>query len=237
MSRTLALATLALATSSLAACTPTTDEPTRPLERPSPDIPRNSAPPLPAAAPTSAEPPAPPSAAAPVVAPSPPAPPPADVPAPSASAPTADRPDLVPACDRRPKLTCTRTGDLDGDGQIDTVALVRPKDGKKIGLLITWGRGGTAVLGAGEKGQTWREQVDESASTVPIPTDLGFLERWEVWPADGPAGKRRGFTDPKWRRRHRVPGVRGDGLLVDGGDSAAVAYWDGARWRLYYLGY
>lgn len=72
--------------------------------------------------------------------------------------PPPPRADLVSACERRPELPCTRDGDLDGDGQRDTVALVRPKDGVEIE-----------------------------------------------------------------RRSYRAPAVRGDGLLVDGGDSAAVA--------------
>jgi hypothetical protein len=229
MPRALALAALALASCSA------TDDAEPPRERASLDPARSSAPPTPA--------PAPPTPAAGASAPS--APPAEPTPSASASAPAALpsaptpplRADLVSACERRPELPCTRDGDLDGDGQRDTVALVRPKDGVEIGLLISWGRGGTALLGAGEAGQTWREQVDESARTVAIPTDLDWLARWDVWPADGPADRRHGFRPPNKRRSYRAPAVRGDGLLVDGGDSAAVAYWDGARWRLHYLGF
>lgn len=146
MPRALALATLALASCSA------TDDAEPPRERASLDPARSSAPPTPA--------PAPPAPVAGASAPSdPPAEPTPSAPAAPASAPPPPpRADLVSACERRPELPCTRDGDLDGDGQRDTVALVRPKDGLEIE-----------------------------------------------------------------RRSYRALAVRGDGLLVDGGDSAAVA--------------
>lgn len=175
--------------------------------------------------------------------PEPPAPPPPEPPE-AASDPPEDvfvrlarwRPDLESACAARPRLACTRTGDLDGDGRPDEVALVRPRGGEQIGLAIAWGRGGGDVLGAGERGRVWRETHDESTRTAAVPTDFSWLTRWDVWLADGPPGKRRGLRDPRGRR-FTLAGVIGDGLLLDGGDSAAVAYWDGQRWRLEYLGF
>lgn len=146
------------------------------------------------------------------------------------------RPDLESACAARPELACTRTGDLDGDGKPDEIALVRPRGGEPIGLAIAWGRGGGEVLGAGERGLVWRETIDESTRTAAIPIDFDWLARWDVWRADGPVGKRRGLRDARGRR-FTLKGVVGDGLLLDGGDSATVAYWDGQRWRHEYLGF
>lgn len=113
---------------------------------------------------------------------------------------------------------------------------MRPRGGEQLGLAIVWGRGGEEVLGAGERDRVWRQKHDDAVRTVPIPTEFDWLARWDVWRADGPAGKRRGLRDAKGRR-FTLAGVVGDGLLLDGGDSATVAYWDGQRWRHEYLGF
>ncbi|MBZ5715132.1 hypothetical protein [Nannocystis pusilla] len=208
-------------------------------------VPRDTPPPEPD--PLAATPPPVESAPAPAPAPAPEAAPaPASEPSPPAASPeptdpvlvrvVAWRPDLESACAAHTELACTREGDLDGDGKQDGVALVRPRGDTRVGLAIVWGRGGGDLLGAGEQGRTWRETADGSTSSAPIPDDLDFLARWDVWRADGPPGKRRGFIDGKGRK-FKVRGVVGDGLLVDGGDSAAVAFWDGEQWRLEYLGF
>lgn len=175
-----------------------------------------------------------------------PLPPPPEVPrlpVPAPPAPAAPTTDELPsalqsACEVRRKLACTRRGDLDADGLIDTVALVRPREGKALGLAVLWGRGGHAVLGAGVRGQSWRERVDESVRTAKIPADLGWLADWDVLPAHGPAGARTGFRGRKGPVRvFKAPGVLGDGIYVSGGDAAAIVYWDGAGWRFEHLGF
>ena len=140
------------------------------------------------------------------------------------------------ACARVKRLACWRTGDLDGDGKQDTVALMEPVNGRMLGLAVLWGHGGVDLLGAGRRGQRWLVQNDESSGREAMPFDLSFMARWAVWSADGPSEARRGFIDPK-TRRFRAPSVRGDGILIDGGDSAAIAYYDGKGWRLHYLGF
>ncbi len=140
------------------------------------------------------------------------------------------------ACERVKRLPCRRIGDLDGDGVQDIVVLVEPASSRALGLAILWGHGGTDLLGAGRRGQKWLVQQDEGSEREAIPFDLSTLGRWSVWAADGPAEARRGFIDPR-TRRYRAPAVRGDGILLDGGDSATIAYHDGKGWRLQYLGF
>lgn len=140
------------------------------------------------------------------------------------------------ACTRVKRLACRTSGDLDGDGARDTVALVEPVGKRMLGLAILWGHGGVDLLGAGKRGQRWIEQKDETTAREPIPIDLSWLARWSVWSADGPPDARRGFIDPR-TRRFKAPAVRGDGILLDGGDSATIAYHDGKSWRLQYLGF
>ncbi|MDC0666642.1 hypothetical protein [Nannocystis radixulma] len=209
-------------------------------------VPRDTPAPPPEPDPVAATPP--PAESAPAPAPSAPeaAPAPASEPSPPAASPpptdpvlvrvAAWRPDLESACAEHTELACTREGDLDGDGKQDGVALVRPRGDTRVGLAIVWGRGGGDLLGAGEQGRTWRQTIDGNTSTAPIPDNFDFLARWDVLRADGPAGKRRGFIDGKGRK-FKVRGVVGDGLLLDGGDSATVAFWDGKQWRLEYLGF
>ncbi len=139
------------------------------------------------------------------------------------------------ACARVKRLPCRAVGDLDGDGARDTVALVEPAGSRMLGLAVLWAHGGADLLGAGRRGQKWLVQMDDTAERDAIPSDLSTLGRWAIWSADGPEGARRGFVD---RKRHfKAPGVRGDGILLDGGDSATIAYHDGKGWRLQYLGF
>lgn len=140
------------------------------------------------------------------------------------------------ACTRVKRLPCKMTGDLDGDGARDIVALVEPEGSRMLGLAILWGHGGVDLLGAGKRGQRWLVQNDDGSEREPIPVDLSTLARWGVWSADGPPDARRGFIDPR-TRRFKAPAVRGDGILLDGGDSATIAYHDGKGWRLQYLGF
>lgn len=147
-------------------------------------------------------------------------------------------PTHAPACED-PAQACEARGDLDGDGASDRVVLVRPEGGGALGLAILWGRGGADLLGGGRSGQSWTVLADEERRSEAIPEDLEFLARWELCRAAGPPGERRGFTQVVRgsAREHAAPDVRGDGILLDGGDSAAVAYHDGAGWRLIYLGF
>ena len=138
------------------------------------------------------------------------------------------------ACARVKRLPCRMLGDLDGDGAKDIVALVEPDGSRMLGLAVLWAHGGVDLLGAGRRGQKWLMQRDGTAEREPIPADLSTVGRWGVWSADGPEGARRGFVD---RKRHvRAAAVRGDGILLEGGDLApTIAYHDGKGWRLQYL--
>lgn len=137
------------------------------------------------------------------------------------------------ACTRVKRLRCRDIGDLDGDGAKDVVALVEPVGKRSLGLAILWAHGGVDLLGAGRRGQRWFVRFEETSKLDPIPADLSDTARWDVWSADD---DRRGFVDPR-KRRFKAPAVRGDGIMLDGGDSATVAYHDGKLWRLEYLGF
>jgi len=141
------------------------------------------------------------------------------------------------ACARVKRLPCRMLGDIDGDGAKDVVALVEPEGRRSLGLAVLWAHGGVDLLGAGRRGQRWLVQSEEASERDAIPADLSTLARWGVWSADGPEGARRGFIDPPKKRRFKAPAVRGDGILLDGGDSATIAYHDGKSWRLQYLGF
>jgi hypothetical protein len=145
-------------------------------------------------------------------------------------------PDHRLACPRIKRLPCKALGDLDGDGANDVVVLVEPAGKRSLGLAILWAHGGVDLLGAGRRGQRWLVQNDETSERETIPADLSTLARWAVWSVDGPADDPRGFIDPR-KRRFKAPGVRGAGIMLDGGDSATVAYFDGKGWRLQHLGF
>lgn len=142
------------------------------------------------------------------------------------------------ACAARTRLRCQERGDLDADGEPDHVRLVRPRGGAALGLLVQWGRGGHDVLGAGVRGQTWRERVDDSTRTATIDPDLRWLADWDLVPARGPAGARTGFQAKRGLvRTYAAPGVIGDGIYLSGGDAAGVAYWTPETWRFEHLGF
>ncbi|MEZ4450248.1 MAG: hypothetical protein R3B09_12295 [Nannocystaceae bacterium] len=147
-------------------------------------------------------------------------------------------PDHEVACSKRRSIPCERRGDLDDDGKSDAIVRVKARRSGAIGLAVLWGRGGVELLGGGRQAQ-WTVLGDEGANVEAIPASMGFLARWELVPADGPRGKRRGFLHEVLGRAHKFKAakVQGEGILVDGGDAAAIAYWDGAGWRLLELGY
>lgn len=142
------------------------------------------------------------------------------------------------ACAARPRLRCQESGDLDADGKADHVRLVRPRGGAALGLLVQWGRGGHDVLGAGVRGQTWRERVDGSIRSAAIDPDLGWLAAWDLLPAHGATRARTGFRAIQGGIRiYAAPGVVGDGIYISGGDAAGVAYWTPDTWRFEHLGF
>ncbi|MDC3960511.1 hypothetical protein [Polyangium jinanense] len=149
------------------------------------------------------------------------------------------------ACDVARSGPCTLHGDLDGDGVLDDVVLVRSRAGAG-GIAILWGKGAAELLGGGRRGQCWTRtevpDVDGSPGATPCATeidaDLGWLARWELRPRklrnDVPVlvGRIGGRTVES-----PAKGALGDGLLLDGGDAAAVLYRTADGWTLMHLGF
>lgn len=152
-------------------------------------------------------------------------------------------PGLRPACDVALSGPCAVRGDLDGDGKIDDVVLVRSSDGAG-GLAILWAAGTAELLGAGRRGQCWTTtevvDLDGTSDVAPCPAevdaDLRWIAHWELHPrklgARGPA-----VADPRRRREYPAPGVVGDGLYLSGSDAAAVLYRAESGWILMHLGF
>lgn len=155
----------------------------------------------------------------------------------------AELPDHAPACDVALSGPCSVRGDFDGDGLGDDAVLVRDAR-RRGGLVFLWGKGGAELLGGGRRGRCWAvtEVPDADGTAAPagcpeeIDVDFDWLARWDLRPRevrdDGPV-----LVHRAGRRASRAPGALGDGLLVDGGDSAAVLYRSEGGWTLMYLGY
>lgn len=168
-----------------------------------------------------------------------------ELPRPLATRLRAALPDHHAACDVAQSGPCTLRGDLDGDGVLDDVVLVRSRAGAG-GMAILWGNGAAELLGGGRRGQCWTktEVLDVGGQPVatPCPTeidaDLGWLARWELRPRklrnDLPVlvGQRGART-----LESPAPGALGDGLLLDGGDAAAILYRTAGGWTLMHLGF
>lgn len=156
-----------------------------------------------------------------------------------------DLPGHKPACDVALSGPCALRGDFDGDGVRDDVVLVR--DGKgAAGLAFVWGKGGTELLGGGLHGPCWTTtevpDLDGAPAAEPCPVeieaDLDWLARWDLRPrgggSDGPVllGRMHGAEV-----RFPAAGAVGDGVLLDGGDAAAILYRRADGWTLMHLGY
>jgi hypothetical protein len=146
------------------------------------------------------------------------------------------------ACDVALSGPCALRGDLDGDGALDDVVLVRARDGAG-GLAILWATGTTELLGGGRRGQCWTTtevaDLDGTSDVEPCPqeidADLSWIAHWELRPRqvkDGPV-----LTDPGRRREWKAPGAVGDGLMLSGTDAAAALYRTAAGWTLMHLGF
>ncbi|MDI3290310.1 hypothetical protein [Polyangium sp. 15x6] len=154
-------------------------------------------------------------------------------------------PDHRAKCDGAMSGPCNLRGDLDGDGILDDVVFVQSRAGAG-GIAILWGKGAVELLGGGRRGQSWTTtevaDVDGSQGATPSATevdaDLGWLARWELRPRklrnDVPVlvGRIGGRTVES-----PAPGALGDGLLLDGGDAAAVLYRTADGWTLMHLGF
>jgi hypothetical protein len=124
---------------------------------------------------------------------------------------------------------CGLEGDFDGDGRADRVRTVRQKGGDRGALEFRFANGDVVLLGLRE--ETWlrldEDEEDKMPGTSwidePIPEDFAFLTRWDVRPA--------------YRVDPPIPGLRGDALFLDGGDSAVLVWRAEDRWRVSYLGY
>ncbi|MRG93415.1 hypothetical protein [Polyangium spumosum] len=157
----------------------------------------------------------------------------------------AELPEHHAACDVALSGPCAVRGDLDGDGAIDDVVLVRSRAGAG-GIAILWGTGAAELLGGGRRGQWWtRTEVpdlggrpDAPPRPTEIDADFGWLARWEL----RPRALRDGLPVLVGRIGPRIvespaPGALGDGLLLDGGDAAAVLYRTRGGWTLMHLGF
>jgi len=155
-------------------------------------------------------------------------------------------PDHHVACDVARSGPCTLQGDIDGDGHPDDVVFVRSFKGV-AGIAVFLGTSPAELLGGGslaKKYWTKTEVADVGAAPVAagpaeeIDADLGWIRRWELRPRKlrngapffvGQIGKRI-VESP-------APDAVGDGLLLDGGDAAAILYRVPGGWRLMHLGY
>jgi len=150
----------------------------------------------------------------------------------------AELPAYRAACEVALAGSCAAQADLDGDGERDELVLVRSDRGEG-GLAILWGAGGSALLGAGVRCQTWTvtelANLDGSPIAPPsreeVPADLDWLRLWEVWRRDGAE-----LVSP---RKRRVPatGALGDAILLDGGDAAVLVHRGADGWVQVQLGY
>jgi hypothetical protein len=113
---------------------------------------------------------------------------------------------------------CTPPADVDeyedDAQQTCRVALVfEMADGKREILGLT----PTTFYRVGEEDEGDPNEPGREPSTEEAPLDWSFVRRMEVRPLD--------------------KGRKGDGVLVDGGDSAAVIYRRDGKWMIEYLGY
>lgn len=154
-------------------------------------------------------------------------------------------PDVTAACDVALSGPCTIRGDFDGDGTPDDAVLVRAR-ARAGGIALLWGTGAAELLGAGRHGQCWTTtevpNSDGSPGATPcaeeISPDLDWLARWELRP------RRLRDGNPvlvgrilKKTVESPAAGALGDGLLLDGGDAAAVLYRTADGWTLMHLGF
>lgn len=154
-------------------------------------------------------------------------------------------PQHKPACDVVGSGPCSLRGDFNGDGARDEVALVRDGAGAG-GLAFLWAGGGVELLGGGRRGVCWTatEVPDLDGTAAPascpeeIDADLDWLAGWALRPrevgSEGPA-----FVGRVLHRmmRFKAADSVGDGVLLDGGDAAAILYWRREGWVLMDLGY
>ncbi|MDC0740640.1 hypothetical protein [Polyangium mundeleinium] len=154
-------------------------------------------------------------------------------------------PDHHVACDVARSSPCSVQGDLDGDGRLDDAVLVRSRAGA-LGIALLMATSPTDLLGGGRRGISWTKTEVADVGAAPeaagpkeeIDADLGWIRRWELRPRKlrngapffvGQIGKRI-VESP-------APGAVGDGLLLDGGDAAAILYRVPGGWTLMHLGY
>ena len=154
-------------------------------------------------------------------------------------------PDHQVACDVARSGPCSVQGDLDGDGRLDDAVFVRSRAGA-VGIALLMATSPTDLLGGGRRGKYWTKTEVADVGAAPeapgpaeeIDADLGWIRRWELRPRKlrngapffvGQIGKRI-VESP-------APDAVGDGLLLDGGDAAAILYRVPGGWRLMHLGY
>ena len=133
----------------------------------------------------------------------------ADEPGRPAGRPAALAPDCWLGDDR-----CVIELDLDGDGRADRLeTVVGPTRAK--GFWITLATGRTQQVGAGVALPA-PAATDEDSEPIPLDADLGGLRALHV-------------------ARHAP--CAGDGLVLSGGDAAAVLCWVGGTAAAYHLGF
>ena len=129
---------------------------------------------------------------------------------------------------------CEQELDVEGDGVRERAVRVRDRVGARDGLAIRWADGSTMVFGAGSAvGVLATDVFEDGVDESPERLDASFSDYASCVVA---MRRGRGFAGGGPREFPAVAPT-GDGIRLDGGDAAAILYWDGARWRLLVLGF
>jgi hypothetical protein len=121
--------------------------------------------------------------------------------------------------------------DDDGDGADDEIDDDGTPDAPCAqGLWITLATGTTRQVGAGVA-LAAPASTDEDLEPIPLDADLGGLRVLALSTKDGPGRVR-------WNGKTTGPAAcDGDGLVLSGGDAAAVLCWTGGTAGAYHLGF
>lgn len=138
---------------------------------------------------------------------------------------------------------CEFEGDFDADGSRDTVLLVAR--GSRRGLAIIWGSGAApTIIGAAHAfrvirfSEPRRDSPRSAGRTANLDVDFATLHSVYALSARTTDGGRVLVDTRRHMFVYEVPGVRGDGLMLDGGDAAVALYRSGSGdWYFVNLGF